>query len=174
MKGFWCPSVCFIIIGQVPIYRKNSDDSQHTKAKSEKQDSGSSCFGKRLGSLKRHTNKTEDFEKTATYPKANKGDKEKEYRSLPRTHKVQDTVDVEGTTEPSSLVSNEMVYCPKTENDVHYATNRTLDDMMLHQTKSKKGSNIKKQLSFSSDKKSKSSDNNDNNTSKVSSYLLQT
>ncbi|KAJ8952102.1 hypothetical protein NQ314_007595 [Rhamnusium bicolor] len=139
---------------------------------SEKHDSGSSCFGKRLGSLKKNHNKTEDFEnKTATYPKTTKGYEQKVNRSLPRTHKIQETYTQYNEYEShqrSPYVSDrnlstkfkehsyEMIYCPQTINDVQFAQNRTLDDTMYHDTP-KKINKIKKQHSFSSaDKKSKS------------------
>ncbi|CAG9825671.1 unnamed protein product [Phaedon cochleariae] len=115
----------------------------------EKSDGGSSCFGKRLGSLKKHHHKQEDFDgRTATYPKASKAGDQKSNRSLPRTHKMQ-----------------EAYYAV---NDVQFATNRTLDDKMYQDTP-KKAAKIKKQHSFSSgDKKSKfTSKVHDSGSSKV-------
>lgn len=60
-----------------------------SSSQSEKHESSSSCFGKRLGSLKRgQKNETGDG-KTATYPKSVKLES-KSNRSLPRTLKMQE------------------------------------------------------------------------------------
>lgn len=155
---------------------------------SDKSDSSSSCFGKRLGSLKKNHNQTkiEDFDtgKTATYPKTVKNLDEKSNRSLPRTHKILDgggghsygvspfSSSSSGFhfSQPSKERSYEMIYCPETVNDVHYAHQRPLDDTMYCDTTPKKNSKIKKQRSFSSaDKKSTKSSSKvyDSSTSKV-------
>ncbi|KAK5646089.1 hypothetical protein RI129_004553 [Pyrocoelia pectoralis] len=136
------------------------------------QDSSSFCFGKR-GSLKKQKNDCDTYA-ICTYPKS-KIIEEKPNRSLPRTHKIQDTIEIEeniyktkkqsrrnsGDQKPFisreysvSYVdlkdnSNEMVYCPQTSTDVHFAQNRTLDGKM-----SSKSSKIIRQHSLTSmDKK---------------------
>ncbi|XP_023021826.2 connector enhancer of ksr [Leptinotarsa decemlineata] len=167
-----------VVYGEVPIRPKDSEEEAESKpsstpktrvtASTEKHDSSSSCFGKRLGSLKKNQ-KSDDFDnnKTATYPKANKGYEQKVNRSLPRTHKIQGTylktesaaaapyMSDGNVSAPSKERSYEMIYCPETVNDVQFAMNRALDDTMYHDTP-KKGHKIKKQHSFSAaDKKSK-------------------
>ncbi|KAJ8920841.1 hypothetical protein NQ315_015633 [Exocentrus adspersus] len=170
-----------VVYGEIPVRSKNTEDqpelpasknntAAHTRtASSEKTESSSSCFGKRLGSLKKNHNKTDDFDnKMATYPKTTKGYDQKVNRSLPRTHKMQETYTPYDEYSRSQYSSDrnlpgdfkersyEMIYCPETTNDVQFAQNRTLDDIMYHDT-SKKSVKIKKQHSFSSaDKKSKS------------------
>lgn len=124
--------------------------------------------------MKKIHNKTDDFEnKTATYPKTTKGYDQKVNRSLPRTHKIQETYtpfdEYSNSSHHKSQYSSdrnlpgnfkersyEMIYCPETINDVQFAQNRTLDDIMYHDIP-KKNNKIKKQHSFSSaDKKTKS------------------
>uniref|UniRef100_A0A1Y1M4E1 Connector enhancer of kinase suppressor of ras 2 n=1 Tax=Photinus pyralis TaxID=7054 RepID=A0A1Y1M4E1_PHOPY len=123
--------------------------SSNTNNKSP-QDSSSFCFGKR-GSLKKQKNDG-DMYGICTYPKS-KMVEEKPNQSLPRTHKVQEGMEVEdsmckskkqsrrNSSDQKSFISreysvsyvdlkdksNEMVYCPQTSTDVHFAQNRTLD-----------------------------------------------
>lgn len=118
-----------------------------------------------MGSLKKNhnQNKNEDLDpsKTSTYPKIAKHFDEKLNRSLPRTHKILDNNQLYGPsssglymTKLSKERSYEMIYCPETINDVHFAHQRPLDDTMYCDTP-KKNSKIKKERSFSSaDKKS--------------------
>lgn len=79
-------------------------------------------------------------------------------RSLPRQHKLQENCKQYDDIVYSDFKkerSYEMIYCPKTVNDVQFAQNRSLDEQMYHGTP-KKSHKIKKQHSFtSSDKKSK-------------------
>ncbi|CAH1971610.1 unnamed protein product [Acanthoscelides obtectus] len=165
-----------VVYGEVPIRSKVSEESlevqstcSKSKSSSEKHGSSSSCFGKRLGSLKKNSNKTEEFEhKNSTYPKTTKGYDQKVNRSLPRTHKMLDsytTYETEQSISKYKERSYEMIYCPETTNDVQYAMNRTLDDTMYHDAP-KKGLSLKKQHSFTlADKKSKKV--HDSSTSKV-------
>nr|CAH7767588.1 unnamed protein product [Callosobruchus chinensis] len=165
-----------VVYGEVPIRSKVSQESLETqstssksKSSSEKHGSSSSCFGKRLGSLKKNSNKGEEFEnKTSTYPKTTKGYDQKVNRSLPRTHKILDsytTYESQQSISQQNERSYEMIYCPETINDVQYAMNRPLDDTMYHEA-TKKGHSLKKQHSFTlADKKSKKV--HDSSTSKV-------
>ncbi|KAG5898199.1 hypothetical protein JTB14_005579 [Gonioctena quinquepunctata] len=176
-----------IVYGEVPIRPKDCEEqsdinpSSSTKtriaASNEKTDTGSSCFGKRLGSLKKNQHKSDDFDKTATYPKINKVYEQKVNRSLPRAHKMQESYikneDVLQYVSDGNVSaaykerSYEMIYCPETVNDVQFAMNRTLDDTMYHDTP-KKGGKMKKQHSFSSaDKKSKYTSKSSDSSTKV-------
>ncbi|RZC38913.1 uncharacterized protein BDFB_001973 [Asbolus verrucosus] len=138
-------------------HSRNASDSQKS---SEKQDFGSSCFGKRLGSMKKsHKDESDDFEsRTSTYPKTAKGFDQKMNRSLPRTHKLSDNSEsayryASDRNLTMAERSYEMIYCPETTTDVQFAQNRNLDDRMYKDTPKKSGK-IKKQHSFNSaDKK---------------------
>ncbi|EFA03078.1 uncharacterized protein cnk [Tribolium castaneum] len=151
-------------------HTRNASDSQKS---SEKQDFGSSCFGKRLGSFKKIHKESDDFEnRTSTYPKTAKGFDQKLNRSLPRTHKLSENADVSRYASDRNLASErgyEMIYCPETTTDVQFAQNRNLDDRMYKETP-KKGHKIKKQNSFNpSDKKTgKSGPDSAKYTNKVS------
>lgn len=92
------------LAGEVPIRSKtkplSSDDSSdvfttppltRSSSHNDKHESSSSCFGKRLGSLKRNQKLDNAEGKMATYPKAVKGLESKSNRSLPRTLKIQET-----------------------------------------------------------------------------------
>lgn len=145
---------------------RNASDSQ-------KQDFSSSCFGKRLGSLKKNHKEEDDFEsRTATYPKATKGFDQKVNRSLPRTHKIaaQTPEIVSRCVSDRNLAKEkgyEMIYCPETTTDVQFAQNRHLDDRMYKETP-KKGQKVKKQHSFGlHDKKSGGYTNKIGDLSKV-------
>lgn len=172
------------VLGEVPRRHNSIEESSATpnaskdrtfSQVSDKNDTSSSCFGKRrLGSLKKTHNKSEEFDpKTSTYPKTTKNFDEKFNRSLPRTHKILDNNQSYGTSSSSSLYipklskerSYEMIYCPETVNNVHYAHQRPLDDTMYCDTL-RKNTKIKKQRSFSlADKKSTKVQ--DSSTSKV-------
>ncbi|CAH0556503.1 unnamed protein product [Brassicogethes aeneus] len=169
-----------VVYGEVPIKKsekvKDSLKSLHSRGStlnvqnSEKKDT--SCFGKRLGSLKKsHSKEKYNFDnKTSTYPKSNHKNKDendiydyKLNRSLPRQHKMQEShIDkyVHSSSEkciPGKFNdrSYEMIFCPETINDVQFAQNRSLDENMYYDT-TKKHQKLKKQNSFSStDKKSK-------------------
>lgn len=69
------------LVEECPLTRSSSQ--------SEKHESSSSCFGKRLGSLKRGQKNDTGDGKTATYPKSVKLES-KSNRSLPRTLKMQE------------------------------------------------------------------------------------
>jgi hypothetical protein len=138
-------------------HSRNASDSQKS---SEKQDFSSSCFGKRLGSLKKSHKEDDAFEnRTSTYPKIAKGFDQKLNRSLPRTHKVSDNPDGSNRYASDRNLAGaergyEMIYCPETTTDIQFAQNRNLDDRMYKDTP-KKSHKIKKQHSFTSaDKKS--------------------
>lgn len=169
-------------LGEVPIRPKEHEErtdnvkishsrssSGSTKSCDAKHETTSSCFGKRLGSLKK-VHKEEEFDsRMSTYPKAAKGFEHKMNRSLPRTHKMQEHY--RNFTEPTiqqyisdkNLARNyperpyEMIHCQETVNDVHFAQNRTLDDRM-YQESPKKSSKLKKQHSFSKSSGNKVSD----------------
>ncbi|KAJ3643908.1 hypothetical protein Zmor_026590 [Zophobas morio] len=140
-------------------HTRNASDSH----KSEKQDFGSSCFGKRLGSLKKIHKVDDDYEsRTSTYPKTTKGFDTKLNRSLPRTHKLPEKPDSSNRYASDRNLTGdrgyEMIYCPETTTDIQFAQNRNLDDRMYKDTP-KKSHKIKKQHSFSSsDKKSAKGD----------------
>lgn len=134
--------------------------SGSTKSCDTKHETTSSCFGKRLGSLKK-SHKEDEFSSSrmSTYPKT-KGFEHKLNRSLPRTHKMQeqyrnyDEPTIQQYISDKNLAKNfperpyEMIHCQETVNDVHFAQNRILDDRMYQDTP-KKMSKLKKQNSFS-------------------------
>lgn len=138
----------------------NSKKSAQDDSNSSNNDSTSFCFGKR-GSLKKHK-KDKDIYDTCTYPKT-KASEEKPSRSLPRAHKLQDSnVPSKSKKKQSKSFGNkeysvsyvdlkdqssEMVYCPETLNDVHFAKNRTLDG------RSKTGTIVRQHSLTSMDKK---------------------
>lgn len=96
-------------VGEVPIRPKDKTEVQNsiykkshsrtssdtTKQIEKHQDSSSSsCFGKRLGSIKKSEKSSKDSQsgyegRISTYPKSTKGYELKNNRSLPRTHKLQ-------------------------------------------------------------------------------------
>lgn len=166
-----------VVYGEVPIRPREKDDKQkkrHSRTSSDcsqtkKESDASSCFGKRSSSLRK--SQKESIDKT---PKSN----EDKNRSLPRTHKIQDSKNMdkhlsESTSSYSirSVLSNrkgiqesescrslnnleersyEMIYCPQTVNDVQFAQNRSLDARMFD----KKTNRIFRQHSLNSaDKK---------------------
>lgn len=108
-KYFLFNVLYFCNVGEVPIRPKDklevqnsSHKKSHSRASSdtttqiEKQEEapGSSCFGKRLGSIKKsekNSKQSQDVYQgcTSTYPKSTKGLEFKNNRSLPRTHKLQ-------------------------------------------------------------------------------------
>ncbi|XP_045470038.1 uncharacterized protein LOC123677516 isoform X2 [Harmonia axyridis] len=128
-------------------------------------ESSSSCFGKRLGSLKKNQKSNIEYDnKTATYPKITKGSDKKMNSSLPRMHKLQEKYREEDTgiqyfsdrnlaSAKFGERSYEMIYCPETITEtVQFAQNRSLGNV-----DNSKKTKIKKQHSFSSsDKKTKS------------------
>lgn len=99
----------FLYVGEVPIrpkdktevqtsihkkshYRTSSDTTKQIEKHQES--SSSSCFGKRLGSIKKSEKALKDGQDgyevgVSTYPKSTKGYEFKNNRSLPRTHKLQ-------------------------------------------------------------------------------------
>lgn len=99
----------FFVLGEVPIRPKDKTEvknsnqkkshsrtsSDTTKQIEKPQDStSSSCFGKRLGSVKKSEKSSKDNQdgyegRISTYPKSAKGYEFKHNRSLPRTHKLQ-------------------------------------------------------------------------------------
>ncbi|KAK4879133.1 hypothetical protein RN001_007279 [Aquatica leii] len=133
----------------------------NSASKATNNDSSSFCFGKR-GSLRKQKKDSEAYD-ICTYPKA-KVVEEKPNRSLPRAHRLQDPL--QGDDSPlykskkqhkhngeQKIFSNreysvsyvdlkdkssEMVYCPQTLTDVHFAQNRTLDGRISFQNKSRK------------------------------------
>ncbi|KAL3281327.1 hypothetical protein HHI36_004538 [Cryptolaemus montrouzieri] len=124
-------------------------------------ESGSSCFGKRLGSLKKNQKSNVEFDnKTATYPKITKGLDKKMNSSLPRMHKLQEKYkeddrgaqyfsDRNLSSAKLGERSYEMIYCPETVTEtVQFAQNRSLGNVDIS-----KKSKIKKQHSFSSSEK---------------------
>lgn len=123
--------------------RQASDSSQK---RSEKPESSSLCFGKRLGSVKKSP-KQENFEsKTSTYPKTGKNSDTKLNRSLPRQHKTLESP-------LTQYASYEMIHCPETTtNEVQFAQNRHLGDVAVTTTPTttQKRKKIKKQHSLSS------------------------
>ncbi|KAJ8946682.1 hypothetical protein NQ318_019997 [Aromia moschata] len=155
-----------VVYGEIPIRPKNVEDSSEVSSSttkishvrsassSEKNDMGSSCFGKRLGSLEKNHNKSDEFEnKTATYPKITKGYEQKVNRSLPRAHKIQESYTHYDEYDDDQ---HKPQYASDRNLPSKFAQNRALDDIMYHGTP-KKPHKIKKQHSFSSaDKKSKS------------------
>lgn len=172
-------------LGEIPIRPKEKVEPEDASFKkshsrnasdSQKQDFSSSCFGKRLGSLKKNHKENDDdddFEsRTATYPKAAKGFDQKMNRSLPRTHKItnQTSENVSRCISDRNLARDkgyEMIYCPETITDVQFAQNRHLDDRMYKETP-KKGQKLKKQHSFGlHDKKSGGYTNKIGDSSKV-------
>ncbi|XP_060516788.1 uncharacterized protein LOC132696152 [Cylas formicarius] len=168
-----------VVYGEVPIRPKEkasdkADDLNMSAASpltrsssaSEKHESSSSCFGKRLGSLKKNQKVDNNETKTATFPKGTKVFDFKSNRSLPREHRMQETgreceeytvFHLHYTSDKNLSLgkkSYEMIYCPETVNDVQFAQNRMLDDIMCNETP-KKGSKVKRQRSIPSyDKKS--------------------
>ncbi|XP_044267654.1 uncharacterized protein LOC123013286 [Tribolium madens] len=141
-----------VVYGEVPIRPKEKvevEEKGHSRnaSDSQKQDLGSSCFGKRLGSFKKIHKESDDFEtRTSTYPKTAKGFDQKLNRSLPRTHKL--SADVSRYASDRNLSSErgyEMIYCPETTTDVQFAQNRN-----LYKETPKKSHKIKKQNSFNS------------------------
>ncbi|KAK9870665.1 hypothetical protein WA026_008227 [Henosepilachna vigintioctopunctata] len=136
--------------------KENSEDNS---------DASSSCFGKRLGSLKRNQKINMEFDnKTATYPKATRAADKKLNSSLPRMHKLQEKYSEYNGVQyfsDKNLVSGqfgersyEMIYCPETVTEtVQFAQNRSLGNVEVS-----KKSKIKKQHSFSSSEKKAKSD----------------
>lgn len=145
--------------------RTASDSVKHIDKEEE---GSSSCFGKRSGSLKKTSKEELIDNRMFTYPKGTKYYEFKHNRSLPRTHKIQENrhqqsydsciaekVPSASSVEPFQLKehSYEMIYCPETTADVHYAQNMALDGRMYQDT-SKRPSKVSRQYSFtSSDKK---------------------
>lgn len=132
------------------------------------QDSYSSCFGKRPGSVKKHSKGEDDYEgRTYTYPKSTKGFELKNNRSLPRTHKLQEnqrqqkesdflTTTYLPTETPTAFKDRpyEMILCPQTvTTDVQFAQNRALDDRMYMDTPIKSSKIVKQYSLTSADKK---------------------
>lgn len=146
-----------VVYGVVPI-RPNKEEkkTRHNRTSSDvtQKDSGeSSCFGKRSGSMKKHT----DSNKGSTLPKSKICD-EKYNRSLPRCQNLEDSYweKVETCKSLSDLEerSYEMIYCPETVNDVQFAQNRSLDNNKMYQDNQKKSTKLVKQHSLTSaDKK---------------------
>ncbi|KAH1014052.1 hypothetical protein HUJ04_002948 [Dendroctonus ponderosae] len=163
-----------VVYGEVPIRptSKLSTSDEYSEvfstpplsrsvSQSEKHESTSSCFGKRLGSLKRNQKHENVDPKTATYPKILKGLESKSNRSLPRTLKMQETTrECEEYTmskihcaSDKNILSSfakksyEMIYCPETVNEIQFAQNRVLDDGMSSET-AKKSCKMKRQPSF--------------------------
>lgn len=145
-----------VVYGVVPIRPKKEDKkSRHNRTSSDvsqKETRESSCFGKRSGSMK----KTSDS-KGSTFPKSKIND-EKYNRSLPRTHKLQETYwqDMEPCKSLTNLEERpyEMIYCPQTVNDVQFAQNRSIDKKMYQDTTKKTSKLVKQHSLTSADKKS--------------------
>lgn len=141
-----------VVYGEVPIRpSKDEKKKRHNRTSSDvsekKETRESSCFGKRSGSMKKPESKI------STYPKM-KIEEEKYNRSLPRTHKIQETLtknwqDIESCKSLNNLEerSYEMIYCPQTTTDVQFAQNRSLDAKMYQDT-GKKSSKLVKQRSL--------------------------
>lgn len=164
-----------LFAGEVPIRPKDKADSQTgthrkshlrtssdtTKQIEKHQDaSGSSCFGKRLGSVKKSKENQDNYDgRTSTYPKSAKGFEFKNNRSLPRTHKLQESQefdDMKASTESLEFKerSYEMIYgIQQTEREVQFAQNRTLDDRMYQETPKKMGKLVKQYSLTAADKK---------------------
>ncbi|XP_076269271.1 connector enhancer of ksr isoform X2 [Rhynchophorus ferrugineus] len=163
-----------VVYGELPIRSPEpSSDAQdvfdnlplsRSASQSEKHES-SSCFGKRLGSLKRNQNKGEEG-KMATYPKAIKGLESKSNRSLPRALKIQtgsreceeytvSNLHYSSDKNLSRNESSEMICCSEIVNESQFAQNRMLDDSMVQGTPKKSGK-IKRQTSFGSTEKKSS------------------
>lgn len=114
-------------------YPKNLEESPESSSEST-----SSCFGKRLGSLKKNQKTNTEYDnKTATYPKITKGFDKKVNSSLPRMHKSQEKyredVGVQYFSDRNLASakfgerSYEMIYCPETITEtVQFAQNRSL------------------------------------------------
>lgn len=174
------------VIGEVPMRPKERSESQNSSKKTHSRtasdsskhidkcsDSSSSCFGKRLGSIKKSSKEDVYEGRTYTYPKSTKGQEIRHNRSLPRTHKLQekqyqqelDSVNADYLSDKnddgnSSFElfkfkerSYEMVYCPQTVSDVQFAQNRTLDDRMYQDTPKKSNKIAKQNSSASSHRK---------------------
>lgn len=161
--------------------RKLSQTSDELNSSKQSNDSSTSfCFGKR-GSLKKHKKDKEVYD-TCTYPKT-KVFEEKLNRSLPRTHKLQEDLTPRSHKSSSSSKynndrkpfstkeysvsyvdlkdhSSEMVYCPQTLNDVHFAQNRMLDDK-------KSGKLVRQHSLTSADKKIVKSSNYGSSTDRL-------
>ncbi|XP_044750427.1 uncharacterized protein LOC123310821 isoform X2 [Coccinella septempunctata] len=141
-------------------YPKNLEESPESSS-----ESSSSCFGKRLGSLKKNQKSNIEYDsKTATYPKTAKGFDKKMNSSLPRMHRLpekyrEDDAGIQYFSDRNLASSKfgersyEMIYCPETITEtVQFAQNRSLGN-----AENSKKNKIKKQHSFSSsDKKVKS------------------
>lgn len=145
-----------VVYGVVPIRpKKEEKKSRHNRTSSDvsqKESRESSCFGKRSGSMK----KTNDG-KVSTFPKSKMND-EKYNRSLPRTHKLQESYwqDMEPCKSLTNLEERpyEMIYCPQTVNDVQFAQNRSIDKKMYQETPKKTSKLVKQHSLTSADKKS--------------------
>ncbi|XP_030757518.1 LOW QUALITY PROTEIN: uncharacterized protein LOC115883312 [Sitophilus oryzae] len=168
-----------VVYGEVPIRaqpRPSIDEHEdvfgtpplsRSASQSEKHESSSSCFGKRLGSLKRSQHKDEHSEgKLLNYPRAIKGLESKSNRSLPRALKIQEGprdcdeytishLHYSSDKNLSRKKSYEMIYCPETVNESQFAQNRILDDTKVQETPKKSGK-LKRQTSFGSAEKKSS------------------